>query len=111
MGLIMKEQKTNTYVGVADAHGIESWNRIEDTSEQDRALRRMRVHANRQRHAVYYEADVATTEAAVIEDLLEKSRWEAALIYLKENANELRGVKGQDKSWTLIPNPDLDPWS
>ena len=103
--------KTNTYVGIADAHGIESWNRIEDVSEQERAIKRIRVDANRQRHAVYYEADVAVPEACVIEELLEKKDWEAALVYLKENANELRGVKGQDKSWTLIPNPVLDPWS
>ena len=106
-----KKEETNTYVGVADAHGIESWNRIEDTSSRDRALRQMRVNANRQRHAVYYEADVGPGEAAVIEELLGKSDWEAALVYLKGNATELRGVKGQDKSWTLIPNPDLDPWS
>ena len=111
MGLIMKERETNTYIGVADAHGIESWNRIEDTSEQDRALRRMRVQANRQRHAVYYEADVGPGEATVIEELLKKCDWEAALVYLKANADELRGVKGQDKSWALIPNSALDPWS
>ena len=104
-------KKTNTYVGVADAHGIESWNRIEDTSSQDRAMRQIRVNANRQRHAVYYEADVAVADAAVIEDLLEKSRWEAVLLYLKENADTLYGVKGQEKSWSMIPNPDLDPYS
>ena len=102
---------TNTYVGTADAHGIESWNRIEDTSSQDRGMRQIRVNANRQRHAVYYEADVSKADAVVIEDLLEKERWEAALLYLKENADPLRGVKGQEKSWALIPNPDLDPYS
>lgn len=101
----------NTYVGIADAHGIESWHRIEDTSESDRAMKQMRVNANRQRHAVYYEADVSVPTATIIEDLLEKADWEAALIYLKASSVELRGVKGQDKSWSLIPNPDLDPWS
>ena len=106
-----EEQKTNTYVGVADAHGIESWNRIEDTSSRDRAMRQIRVNANRQRHAVYYEADVSAERAAEIEEMLEKSQWETALLHLKEHADELRGVKGQDKSWSLIPNPDLDPYS
>jgi formate-dependent nitrite reductase cytochrome c552 subunit len=102
---------TNTYVGIADAHGIESWNRIEDTSSQDRAMRQIRVNANRQRHAVYYEADVPEEHAKEIEEMLGKSQWETALLHLKKHAEELRGVRGQDKSWELIPNPDLDPWS
>ncbi|MAF26019.1 hypothetical protein CL634_10680 [bacterium] len=102
---------TNTYVGIADAHGIESWNRIEDTSGQDRAFKQMRANLNRQRHAVYYEADMTEEGAQVVEGILKDGDWELALTHMKAEAETLRGVPGQEKSWELIPNPDLDPYS
>lgn len=105
----MKE--TNTYVGIADAHGIESWNRKEDVSDQSRAMKIIRADANRQRHAIYYEVEMDKGDAQTIEDILEDQDWELALHKLKHLAQTFRTMPNHEKSIKLIPNPDLDPWS
>ena len=101
----------NTYVGIADAHGIESWNRKEDVSDRDRSYKIIRADANRQRHAIYYEVDVEADDAQTIEGILEDQDWILALEKLKEYAQIFRTMPNHEKSIRLIPNPDLDPWS
>tara|TARA_B100001123_G_C15305890_1_gene1022669 strand:+ start:88 stop:405 length:318 start_codon:yes stop_codon:yes gene_type:complete len=101
----------NTYVGIADAHGIESWNRKEDVSDRDRSYQIIRADANRQRHAIYYEVDVEADDAQTIEGILEDQDWILALEKLKEYAQIFRTMPNHEKSIRLIPNPDLDPWS
>ena len=101
----------NTYVGVADAHGIESWNRKEDVSPQDRSYKIIRADANRQRHAIYYEVEMPEKDAQTIEDILKDEDWILALEKLKEYSREIRTPQNHVKSLKLIPNPDLDPWS
>ena len=103
--------KTNTYVGIADAHGIESWNRKEDVSVQDRSYKIIRADANRQRHAIYYEVEMAESDAQIIEDILADEDWVLALEKLKVYAVEFRTMPNHEKSVKLIPNSDLDPWS
>tara|TARA_B100000676_G_C17240079_1_gene418206 strand:- start:54 stop:359 length:306 start_codon:yes stop_codon:yes gene_type:complete len=100
----------NTYVGIADAHGIESWNRKEDVSDRDRSFKIIRADANRQRHAIYYEVKVEDKDAEVIEDILKDGDWELALEKVKEYAKEFRTMPNHEKSIKLIPNPDLDPY-
>jgi len=102
--------KLNTYVGIADAHGIESWNRKEDVSPTDMSYKIMRADANRQRHAIYYEVKVAEDDAQTIEDILKDEDWILALEKLKEFSREFRTMPNHEKSIKLIPNPDLDPW-
>ena len=65
----------NTYVGIADAHGIESWNRKEDVSARDRSFKIIRADANRQRHAIYYEVEMAEEDAQTVEDVLKDGDW------------------------------------
>ena len=101
----------NTYVGIADAHGIESWNRKEDVSDRDRSYKINRADANRQRHANYYEVDVEADDAQTIEGILEDQDWILALEKLKEYAQIFRTMSSHEKSIRLIPNPELDPWS
>jgi hypothetical protein len=101
----------NTYVGIADAHGIESWNRKEDVNERDRGFKVMRADLNRQRHAIYYEVEMDKGNAKTIEDILKDEDWILALEKLKEYAHEIRTTRNHAKSIKLIPNPDLDPWS
>ena len=101
----------NTYVGIADCHGIESWNRKEDVSERDRSIKIMRADANRQRHAIYYEVEMKNIHAEHVEENLKEGKWADALILLRESASEIRTMPNHAKSIKLIPNPDLDPWS
>jgi hypothetical protein len=101
----------NTYVGIADAHGIESWNRKEDVSERDRSYKIIRADANRQRHAIYYEVQMPDEKASIIEDILKDEDWILALEKLKEYSREFRTMPNHEKSIELIPNPKLDPYS
>lgn len=100
-----------TYAGVADCYGIESFHRKEDLSDQDRSFRIMRASANRQRHAIYYEASMDAKGAEVVSEFLEKKEWADALECLKQVAIEFSTLREFEKSYHLIPNPDLDPYN
>jgi hypothetical protein len=102
--------KLNTYVGIADAHGIESWNRKEDTTARDRSFKIIRADANRQRHAIYYEVKMSDEDAQIVEDVLKDQDWALALEKLKEYSKEFRTMPNHEKSIKLIPNSDLDPY-
>ena len=102
--------KTETYVGVADAHGIESLHRKEDTTSFDRNCRIIRADANRHRHAVYFEADLDKSALKIINNHLDESEYALALEWLKRLSFELRSMPNHEKSWKLIPNVDLDPY-
>ena len=103
--------KTETYIGVADAHGIESLHRKEDTTPFDRNCRIIRADANRHRHAVYFEADLDKSAIKVINNYLEDSEHALALEWLKRLNIELRSLPNHEKSWELIPNVNLDPYN
>ena len=94
----------NTYVGIADENGIESWNRKEDTTKEERLMKVMRADLNRHRDAVYYEADLTDRDATCIENLLAAEDWEMALNSLKWAAKELRTKPSHENSWENIPN-------
>lgn len=100
-----------TYAGVADCHGIESFHRKDEMSDQEQSFRIMRASANRQRHAIYYEASMDAKGAEVVSEYLEKKEWVNALECLKRVAIEFSTLKGFEKSYQLIPNPDLDPYN
>lgn len=100
-----------TYAGVADCHGIESFHRKEDLSDKERSFRIMRASTNRQRHAIYYEACMDAKGAEVVSEYLKKGEWANALSCLKNVAIEFSTLKGFEKSYRLIPNPELDPYS
>lgn len=100
-----------TYAGVADCHGIESFYRKDEMSNQEQSFRIMRASANRQRHAIYYEASMDAKGAEVVSEFLEKKEWADALECLKQVAIEFSTLPEFEKSYHLIPNPDLDPWA
>ena len=89
--------KTETYIGVADAHGIESLHRKEDTTPFDR-------------NSVYFEADLDKSALKVINEYLDDNKYALALEWLKRLSVELRSLPNHEKSWKLIPNVDLDPY-
>jgi hypothetical protein len=103
--------KTTTYVGVADAHGIESFHEKDQTNDFDRQCRVMRADSNRQRHAVYYEVDLDKAAFKVVNAHLEDGNCALALEWLKRLSTELRSLPHHAESWELIPNVNLDPYA
>ncbi len=109
------------FYGIADAHGIESFkpqtfdSDVEQFTSDSKELSIMalRANANRHRHAVVYQAEVSPEAAKEILDPINKGEYEDALVKLKETADSISLMKspGAEKSWNLIPNDDLDPYS
>lgn len=107
--------ETKKYVGVADAHGIESFL---PEGQSGQSFLPLRASMNRQRHAVYFEVELDQFQAAAIEKKINgkaKNRFEKALQLLKlfvaEGADcNLGGGGDVVESFMLIPNPKLDPW-
>jgi hypothetical protein len=103
------------YFGIADAHGIESFIKgdpIEDKHSQSAMMLHIRAGANRHRHAVVYVVDIPEEVAEEIDDLIIGAKYIEALNHLKGSVNELQltSLPGAEKSWGMIPNPDLDPY-
>lgn len=97
------------YCGICDAHGMESF--IPE-AEADMFILKMRALANRHRHAVVYRIDASEDLVKTINKRLEKGDYEGALVVLKVTPNvEIMKEIGMAKSWKLIPNSDLDPFS
>lgn len=104
------------YFGIADAHGIESFIKGDPTDPEhsmNAMMLDLRAGANRQRHAVVYIVDLSESTAQDVEDLLEEKDYEGALVRLKMSVTNLQltNLIGAEKSWRLIPNSDLDPYS
>lgn len=110
------------YIGIADAHGLESFVPAREyNAEEERfsmnnkaiAFMSMRANANRQRHAVVFKVKISSENADEVFDLLDQGEYAEALTKVKDSADEVALVKspGAEKSWNLIPNPDLDPFS
>lgn len=109
------------FYGIADAHGIESFESSHMDVSMERfqldqstlAIMMLRANANRHRHAVVYQADVSGKDALEIYKMIDKGEYSEALLKLKECAKTISLARspGAEKSWKLIPNPDLDPYS
>jgi len=104
------------YFGIADAHGIESFVKGEPTDPENShaaMIMHLRAGANRHRHAVVFVVDISEDDAASIEADLADGLYIEALDNLKGSVKELQltSLPGAEKSWRLIPNPDLDPYS
>ena len=109
------------YYGIADAHGLESFRPVTFNTEiegfevdpRELGMMVLRANANRQRHAVVYQAELPIPACKEINTLIKEGKYEEALTKLKEEATEIKlaSSPGAEKSWRLIPNPDLDPFS
>lgn len=104
-----------TVYGIADCHGLESiLIKTELSVRKQGWFMLMRAEANRHRHAVVYMAKMSLTDYARIKELVNNGKYFEALEYLKENSTikfPPRYKRLYKKSWNLIPNLDLDPWS
>lgn len=108
------------FYGIADAHGLESftpatfkgeWEGFE-IDPQELKLLAARANSNRHRHALVYWAELPLEVAEQVLDLLKQGEYIPALEALKAGAEEVKLMRtpGSEKSWRLIPNPDLDPY-
>ena len=101
------------YYGLADAHGIETFepyvNRKDDSFPYN-----MRAQLNRQRHALYFEIEIEKVDADIVKALLDKKDFITAFKIIKKRAVIIgfpeENRPEYEKSWELIPNPELDPW-
>jgi len=119
-----------TYCGIADAHGLESFQKKDSVSPKSAFIMQMRAGLNRQRHAVYYEVELLPTTAKRVLEILNgdlnkylasgvtHTKFAYALLHLKDmDLVPTYGVAAQGcsendlfNSWELIPNPRLDPY-
>ena len=102
--------KTKTKIGIADAHGIESY---KDGVIKEAEIFTIKSRFNSQKHAVVYEATVNTKTDNCIKAFIKKHDFIGALVYLKKHAIKINlvvgGMGNVQKSFNLIPNPSLDP--
>lgn len=109
------------FYGIADAHGIESFRPVTynvDTGDlqidpRELGMMSLRAGANRHRHAVVYQVDIDAATAKEVLALIKDGKYTDALVKLKDEAKTISLAKspGAEKSWRLIPNEDLDPFS
>ena len=104
------------YVGVADAHGLDTFLPEEETEKGPRLDRlALRAAFNRHRHAVAFRVELPDDVAAEVETLFQQGDYIKALEVLKQRAGDVElvmtaGVGDVERSWKLIPNPSLDPY-
>lgn len=92
-------------------HGEDTQN-VQTNIEEEKKAAFQSVYWNRHRHSVLYEAIIDAKDAAEIRSVMNNDP-SAALLMLKDKAKKIMiaQMRGNEKSWDLIPNPDLDPHS
>ncbi len=109
------------FYGIADAHGLDSFEPVKfDVSTEafnidprELSIMVLRANANRHRHAVVYQVDISLEDGKAVRELYSKGEHAEALIKMKELAKSIKLAKipGAEKSWNMIPNDALDPYS
>jgi len=108
----MSEEETQTWTGIMDAHGIESFYRKDQASEGQLFRSQMRASLNRQRHALIYEVELTKAQADIVMEMLNDGDYEgaAALLHDPNFVEEYGCEVDMMDSWPLLPNPALDPY-
>lgn len=102
-----------SFFGIADLYGIDRLlkcvNLNDSAHSQDKAFCQMRAQMNKHRHAVYFECpDAPALYVDIIDVLLKDEKYEDALSIVK--SCPLQIPYDCKNSWSLIPNPKLDPY-
>jgi len=100
-------EENGTFMGIADCHGLES---LIPIKEANPTFLQIRANANSQRHALVFRVELTKRQKIVINERMANGDYIGALKYLKNKVKTIDISKGREKSWKLIPNPDLDPW-
>ena len=100
------------YIGIADAHGLESFLKYEEHQDHLGFLV-MRARANRQRHALVYQVELDEKQQSIIEQTLEEEKYILACQILHDPAfiDNVGVEQSMLNSWEMIPNPRLDPYN
>lgn len=118
------------YYGLADAHGLESFQEDIDPMSAEVFLDKdelkkiktqqfamcLRAQANQQRHAVVYRVLLDDKIGDEVDAILKTGKSTEALLMVKEHAKDLlfavhgTTLSAAKKNWKLIPNSDLDPY-
>ena len=104
----------NTYCGIADAHGLESFMECNKIGAAPLQLT-LRASMNRQRHAMVYWVELPDDKAEQMHEAIKQAQedgdWHEPLLLLK-NPDFVDSVSFEDsmkKSWEMIPDDSLDP--
>ena len=102
-------------MGIADAHGIESFIKVTKDNQRDAFGLLLRAQANRHRHALFFVLNITESATKPIKKLLKQQQFIEALKLLKGASIVGRNIDfpkqyNAKKSWRLIPNPELDPY-
>ena len=116
--MLVENEQVTKWCGIADAHGIESFQKRDSIEPRDVYILQMRAGLNRQRHAVYYEVDLTETWSKAVIGCIERGDYIFALKILQDSrCAPIYGVSALGcneaelhNSWELIPDPTLDPW-
>lgn len=102
----------NTFIGIADCYGIESFLLLKGNEKQLGFLV-MRARANRHRHALVYQVELDDTHEEIFKAVLADGDYIKACEMLHDPSFiENVGVENSMlPSWEMIPNPRLDPHS
>lgn len=105
--------EAQTFTGIADAHGIESFMPIKKAEiGNNNFYFMMRAQTNRQRHALVYKVTLLKDDVDKINKLLKNYEYKGALEFIKEHNVRLEVEKQMTRSWEMLPNDELDPyWS
>ena len=118
-----QEIKLVKYYGIADAHGIESFlteekeafgNEAKKNFNRELACLMLRASLNRQRHAVFYMAELDRLTVSIVKKYIDQGDFKKALVAIKNLCVRYgfpTDVKDEYQvSWDLIPNDKLDPY-
>ena len=116
--VLIENEQVVTWCGIADAHGIESFQRRDSMDAKSVYVLQMRAGLNRQRHAVYYEVGLTEQWSNTVVRCIEQNDFIMALRILQDSrCAPTYGVSALGcneaelhNSWELIPDPALDPW-
>ena len=92
------------YTGIADSEGIESFVPESDVDSQEKAMWEIRAHANQQRFAITYRAELDEETATNVMRHLKEHNWVNALKAMSSGAknNNLLVETSNKKYWSII---------
>ena len=99
--------KKQKYVGIIDAHGLET---LQQKTKENAVFFYMRATLNRQRHSTYFEIEVEPLVAANIIDVCAGGDPPGACVMVQKQET-LKVPDCMEDSVGMLPDSTLDPWN